>query len=112
MDSKTIKYLELFKSRSSLSMIQLSAILNTSPFAFEDALLYLKGQGYIRVELNHAILAKSDLISPDTPLEITYEGEAALSIAKSKNRSAKLNELRAWLTAAIAVAAFIKSFFF
>lgn len=115
MDDCSFSVLKLYKSRSSLSLSQLSAILNQSWFDVADPVLYLKREGYLRVEPKHAALygvKSDDPIDPDTPIVISFEGKAALEAEIKARKHTSFNELRAWITLAIAVLAFFKSFFF
>lgn len=114
MDDYSFSVLKLYRSRDSLTLSQLSAILNRSSFNVSDPVLYLKKEGYLRVEPNHAAIHginADDPINPDTPLVISFEGKAALEAELKTRRHLSFNEIRAWITLAIAVLAFIKSFF-
>lgn len=114
MDDYSLSVLKLYKSRSSLTLSQLSAILNRSWFDVADPTLYLKREGYLRIEPNHAALHSmnaDDPIDPDTPLVISFEGKAALEAELKARKHASFNDIRAWVTLAIAILAFIKSFF-
>ncbi|GAC42779.1 hypothetical protein [Paenibacillus popilliae] len=82
---------------------------------FAEPVGYLRKKGYLRIESNHAAfkkLTKDSPVSPDTPLEITFEGKIVLE-SEHKLSKAKRNEwIRYIITTTIATAAFIKSFFF
>ena len=52
---------------------------------------------------------EGDLISFDTPLEITYKGIAAISQALKERKHFRHTEFRAWVTLLIAIAAFVLS---
>ena len=115
LDDYSLSVLKLYKSRSSLTLSQLSAILNRSWLDVADPALYLKREGYLRVEPNHAALhdiSDTDPIDPDTPLVISFEGKGALEAELKARKRLSFNEIRAWITLAIAVLAFFKSFFF
>lgn len=114
MDDYSLSVLKLYRSRSSLTLSQLSAILNRSWFDVADPALHLKREGYLKVEPNHAALHGinfDDPIDPDTPLVISFEGKAALEAEMKARKHASFNDIRAWITLAIAILAFIKSFF-
>lgn len=113
MDKSTLELLELFNTHSSLSLTQLSAILNIDYFDISNPVHYLMDQKYIQKN-NAALLEKleGNILSPSTTLEITYAGRIAIHECKKENRRYKYVELRAWITLLIAVLAFIKSFFF
>lgn len=110
MDDYSFSVLKLYKSRDSLTLSQLSAILNKSWFDVADPALYLKREGYIRVEPNHAALhdvKPDDPIDPDTPLSITFAGKGVLESELKARRHLSFNEIRAWATLAIAIAGFV-----
>ncbi len=108
MDDATLSLLILFKERHSLNLIQLGAILNIDVLALSDPVHNLLSQGYIRkgMELNPL---EGDLISPNTPLEITYKGSTTILQEQKERKRFKCVELRAWVTLGIALAAFFLS---
>ena len=115
MDDYSLAILKLFSARHSLSLVQLSAVLNHTPLECAEPVAYLRKQGFLRIESNHALshdLAVDDALHMDTPIEITFEGRAALEAEIKSRRHLTFNEIRAWITLGIAIAAFIKSFFF
>lgn len=110
MDRMSSGLLEVFKSKGSLSLSQLSAILDVGIFDLSEPISVLRKQGYLRIEPNHCTvheLSQTDSISLDTPLVITFEGRAALDNHQQDRRSKKFNDLRAWITLAIACASFV-----
>ena len=111
MDDLSYKLLKLFSGRNSLTLSQISAILNQSSFDFAEAISYLRKNGLLRIEHNYSKLHASDCnaISPQTPLSITHEGRRALELGVTSRNHYKFNEIRAWVTLAIAVAALIIS---
>lgn len=114
MDDYSLSVLKLYKSRSSLTLSQLSAILNRSWLDAADPVLYLRREGYLRVEPNHAALHNindDDPIDYETPLVISFEGKGALEAELRTRKRLSFNEIRAWITLAIAVLALFKSFF-
>ncbi len=115
MDDYSLAILKLFSARRSLSLIQLSAVLNRTPLECAEPVAYLREQGFLRIESNHALSHDLDAdasLHMDTPIQITFEGKAALEAEIKARRHLTFNELRAWITLGIAIAAFIKSFFF
>lgn len=115
MDDYSLSVLKLYQSRSSLTLNQLSAVLNKSWLDISAPVLYLRREGYLSVEPNHATLHNIDAgdpISPDTPLVISFEGKGALEAELKARKHLSFNEIRAWITLAIAILAFFKSFFF
>ena len=115
MDKTSLEILKLFSTRAWLDVSQLSAILNRDPDQLFEVVSFLRKQDYLRVESNHAFLEdikSEDPISSRDPLEITFKGKAALE-SENKVSKEKRNEwIRYWITTAIALAAFVKSFFF
>ncbi len=108
MDDTTLSLLTLFKERHPLNLTQLGAILNADPFSLSDSVHYLMSLGYIRKGVEIEPL-EGDLISFDTPLEITYKGIAAISQALKERKHFRHTEFRAWVTLLIAIAAFVLS---
>ena len=115
MDTMSREILELFSKRNCLTLSQLSAILGIDWMTLAEPINYLRKLSYLRFEPNHASLndlASDSPISMDDPLVITFEGRAAMEQDGQNRRRVKYTEFRAWMTLAIALAAFIKSFFF
>ena len=115
MDSFSLKILKTYNSRSCLTLSQLSAIYDMSPFTLAEYVTHLRRKSYIRIESNHAVLHElnsDSLIDPDTPLEITIDGKEAIESANQLDKQRRNDLIRYIITTAIAVAAFIKSFFF
>ena len=113
MDSLSKKILEEYVVRHSMDLSQLSAVLRTDWDQLSDPVSYLRKKGFLQIEANHLILQdmkQDDLISLDTPLEISYLGRVALEEEKKLSVKEFWSEFRAWVTLVIAVAAFIKSF--
>mgnify|MGYP006980030273 CR=1 FL=1 len=108
MDDATLSLLTLFKERHTLNLTQLGAIIDVNPLSLSDPIHYLMSMGYIRKGMEIKPL-EGDLISFDTPLEITYKGITAISQALKERKHFKHTEFRAWLTLVIAIAAFILS---
>lgn len=115
MDKLSITILKIYLDRPSLSLHQLSAILNVDSLTLSEPVDYLRKRGYLRIESNHAAtntLIDKSSITLNTPLEITFEGKMALD-AEQKLLKTKRNEwIRYIITTAIALSAFVKSFFF
>ena len=104
--------LKTYKSRDCLTLSQLSAIYNRSIFDVAEPVSYLRKQKFIRIESNYALLhelTEDSLIDPDTPLEITLEGKAALEAEIKDRHRFRFNELRAWITLGIAGTALVIS---
>lgn len=115
MNELAITILKIYLDRTSLSLSQLSAIMNKDVYSLSEPISYLRKNNYLRIESNHATLKKltsNSVIDSKTPLQITFEGKIVLE-SEAKISKAKRNEwIRYTITTAIAVAAFIKSFFF
>lgn len=112
MDDYSFSVLKLYRSRSFLTLSQLSAMLNRSWFDVAEPVLYLKREGYLKVEPNHAALhdiKADDPIDAHTPIVISFEGKAALEAETKARKQHSFNEFRAWFTLAIAVIALIVS---
>jgi len=87
MDDLCYYFLKLFSERNTLSINQISAILNQNSLEFVEVINYLRKNGFLRIEHNYSMLHKSDhnAISPQTPLSITFEGKRALEL-ETKSR--------------------------
>lgn len=115
MDKTSISLLKVYLERTTLTLHQLAAILNQDYLSLAEPINYLRKKGFLRVEQNYATMntyTADGLISPDTPLEITVEGKIALEGKQKLSKTKRIESIRHWITTAIAVAAFIKSFFF
>lgn len=111
MDNLSFKVLSLLATRQSLSTRDISIFFNTGINSFIDPVYYLVNKGFL--EIDKSILKEENpTLNVLTPVRITFEGKSALEAEIKERRSIKFSELRAWITLAIAVAAFIKSFFF
>lgn len=112
MDDYSFSVLKTYKSRSNLSLKQLSAIYNESVFNMAPPVNYLREQKFIKIEPNHALLRnlnEESQIDADTPLVITFAGKGALEAEIKARRQLGFNEIRAWITLGIAVAGFVLS---
>lgn len=110
MDDYSLSVLKLYRSRSSLTLSQLSAVLNRSWLDVSDPVIYLKQEGYLKVEPNYAVLhdiKADDPIGLDTPLVISFEGKGALEAEKKARKHYSFNEFRAWITLSIALAGLV-----
>lgn len=115
MDQLSRKILEEYSCRQSMNLLQLSAVLNTDLLNLPDPVNYLWKKGLLQIERNYEMLhreEKLDLLSPSTPLEISYLGLVTLENDRKMSREKRNELIRYIITTAIAVAAFLKSFFF
>lgn len=115
MDKTSLEILKIYATRAWLDISQLSAILNRDPDQLFEVVSFLRKQDYLRVEPNHALLEdikSGDPISSRDPLEITFKGKAALESEQKISKEKRNEWIRYWITTVIALAAFVKSFFF
>ena len=115
MDRLSRKILEEYAQRKTMDLNQLSAVLKIDWDVLFEPVCHLKESGFIRVEQNYAGIQKikpTDPIYASTPLEIGYPGLVALEEAQTLTREKRNELIRYIITTAIAVAAFLKSFFF
>lgn len=115
MNESTFQILQIFASRTSLNLSQLEAILNRDLLEIAAPVAYLREQGYLKkvsYSVETGMGCSSDPISPTDMLQLTYEGRVALENEIKERKRFKYGEIRAWITAIIAVLAFMKSFFF
>ena len=110
MDSTSLEVLRCFTERSSLSISGLSVICNKKPHILVPYFKYLYDSGFIEPDRQSA--DQSTEIKLHSMFRITGAGKGELESIKQQERTKKLKELRAWLTLAISLAAFIKSFIF
>ena len=106
MDKYTLFILELIDDREHVSVSDLDFVLNLPMNASADPLEWLLEKGYIQY-----VYGTSDM-SPEAMFSTTYEGKVYLRNRKASDTRDARKEFRAWMTLAIALAAFIKSFFF
>lgn len=111
MDDITYKILKIFKNRNSLSCIEVSAIINTDALAIAEIFRYLWKNDYIK-KLYSPIDESDNSLGLDTQFKLTYAGLVSMQHHKSNKRYKIFSEFRAWITLAIAIASFVKSFFF
>lgn len=111
MDKLSFKLLKLYSKRESLSLSDLAVIYNEGLTTFSSPIGYLIDKAYLKSDKSEPGIDGTNY-TPNTQIFITYEGRAALAAEKQNRRNIRISEFRAWLTLAIALAAFIKSFFF
>lgn len=115
MDKISIGLLELYSQRGSLNLSQLSTILDTNVNALVAPINYLRNKGLLKVNANDPNaqnVTSNSAISLHTSLIITYEGRVVLEAAHKASKAKKIEWIRYGITTAIALAGFIKSFFF
>ncbi len=110
MNSTSLAVLRCFTERTSLSVSDLSVICNKSVHLFVPHFKYLLQNGFI--EPDPQATDQSTEVKLRSKFCITLAGKDELENIKQREHAAKLKEIRAWLTLAISLAAFIKSFIF
>ena len=106
MDNLSYAILSEFGKHQTLTLEQIYPLVGISIFQAASYIDYLRQMGYIS-----DIITTKDPGWKNTPMQITVHGRIALETELSTRKSHWWNEFRAWITLAIAVAAFIKSFF-
>ena len=110
MHKLTHKILTLFQKRDILNLQQLAAILNMDELNIVENVLWLKKEEYIRcIEFDKEDL-NPDSIGMLDQYQITLKGKAYLSECHRNKLNKFWSEFRAWMTLAISLAAFIRTF--
>lgn len=115
MDKLSKLILKTYAARTTLTISQLSAVLRQNQDTLFEVVNLLRERGYIRVLSGYEGNRYSSKVSPipdSVPLEITFQGKVALEEEQTLSKEKRNAWIRYWITTAIAVAAFIKSFFF
>lgn len=110
MNSTSLAVLRCFTERTSLSISDLSVICNKSAHIFVPHFKYLLDNGFIEPDPQSA--DQSTEINLRSKYRITPVGTDELENIEQQKHANKLKEICAWLTLAISLAAFIKSFIF
>lgn len=105
MDRKTLSLLQLIASRESASMSDIDFALGGSPLSSYEPMHWLLNNGYIE----H--LGDENDMSPEAMFCVSHKGRMYLNNRNELDKKTFWKEFRAWFTLAIALAAFIKSFF-
>lgn len=117
LDSLSKKILTLYQSHPSFRFTIHDLVVKTemNEMDLTPAVLNLFGSGYLKIDPNYRCLHKDELsnlgdtIAIDTPLCITRDGEVLLEETHRNERRFQYNEIRAWITLAIALLALIVS---
>lgn len=112
MDDFSFKILQIYATRTSLTLIELGAILNCDSISLAEVVNYLRKQDYLHIKDDYAIaetLNNSNSISLNTPLVISFIGKIAIEKEIKCRKHNYYSELRSWITLAIAVLAFFLS---
>lgn len=106
MDNTSFLLLKLYLERPSLSASDLALLSKSDPWEYCEPICYLVDKTYLEVTPK----SKSDQPKMlDVQYRITPDGRRALEAEQKERRRYKYNEIRAWITLAIAIAAFILS---
>lgn len=105
MDKDTLSILQLIANREFVSVSDLDFILNDSLLSSGEFLEWLLDHGYIKHYDGDTGM------SPESMFCVTHKGKMYLNNRNDLDRKSFWKEFRAWFTLAIALAAFIKSFF-
>lgn len=109
MDKLSFKILKLYSKRTELSLSQLSAVTNMEGEIVNGPAAALKEAGYLQADAAAAFSGEKEALNGEIPLTITEAGKKALSAEKKSRAYFAWNETRAWITLALAVAAFVLS---
>lgn len=111
MTKKSEEILRLYASYDSLSLTDLCKLFKVPLTSVSSNLRWLFQRGYIEpADPNRPLV--NGMYTVSAPLRITEFGRDTLESKRERRRSYMMNEIRAWITLAIAVAAFVKSFFY
>ena len=111
MTKKSEEILRLYASYDSLSLTDLCKLFKVPLTSVSSSLQWLFQHGYVKSADPDKPLFNG-MYTVSAQLRITEFGRDALESAREHRRSYMTNEIRAWITLAIAVAAFVKSFFY
>lgn len=107
MDKLTLSILRFYSNYDSLSLYDLSSLMNCGLDIFSSRVRWLFKNGYL--EVFDVRRENKDEYTVSTKLRITQDGINYLSQHRIHTRNHRVNEIRAWITLGIAVAAFILS---
>ena len=107
MDNVSYQLLKLYSTRNQLSAQDIAAIANSDVRIVYQNVQYLADQKYLR---DCIVVRETGMFNK--PYQIDHIGRIALEEEQKNRRHRTFSEIRAWITLAIALAAFIKSFFF
>lgn len=74
-------------------------------------IVYLRDKVFLEI-LPSYVQLNGNNFTFDAPFRLTYKGKIALEAEISSHKYIIYNEIHAWITTTIALAAFIQSFFF
>lgn len=106
MDDNSFLLLKLYLERESLSASDLALLSNGNSRDYLEPILYLVDRMYLEVMPLYNDNHPKKL---NIKYRITPDGRRALEAEEKERRRYKHNEIRAWITLAIAIAAFILS---
>lgn len=108
MDDVSYYLLKLYSQRTTVSLRELSAICNKEIRFISGSVRVLIDQKYLEIIPDPLNDIKTDL-TMDAPIRITTEGHIAFENESKERRHFKFNEIRAWITLAIALVALVLS---
>ncbi len=111
MDTISKILLELFNLKGSLTIHQLTALVDIPFDTLVHYVSYLRNKNYIKIDSNHASddLENNASLHITTPLVITVNGKIALEEVKRLSKERRNDFIRYIITTAIAVIALIIS---
>ncbi len=109
MDDITFSFLKVFNEHHSLNINEYSLLLKIDRVHSTEVIQDLLQKNYIKDTFSEQ---ESENLSLHSRFCITYNGMRALILYKKERHRHILLEIRNWASLIIALAAFIKSFFF
>lgn len=114
MDEISYTFLTEFLEYEPLSIKEICNVFHMSLESTAEYVNYLRKQGYLQITGRAANRYSANYDGPlsiNDQLKVTARGKIELNSFRQASKSDFWKEFRAWVTLAIAVAAFIKSFF-
>ena len=114
MDRISYELLSELKKYKSLSLSEMCKFFDLPIENMAELISHLRKNGYVKIsdyDVAHYELKLEDPIPFGAQREITMDAIIAIDEYQSSMKANRWKEFRAWITLAIAIAAFIKSFF-
>lgn len=118
LDDLSKEILRLYREKPNFNnycLSDLKLLTNRGDHDLGPAIRFLRRENYLMIDPTYASLHPDEIkllgdsVSVCTPLRITKDGLIALEKAERSDTRFKFNEIRAWITLAIAVIALIVS---
>lgn len=112
MEKFTLQVLRICAEHNFASITQLTFVLKSSDLEIAESIQALRQLGYVEIDPDHRLahdLSVDALIGPNTPLRVTISGKSFLESTNDDKKYRTYNEIRAWLTLAIALVALVFS---